>query len=347
PGSYPLGKLTSASHSLEAHTAHAAHVGCTSVAGAFRFGLISNNGFRGQEQTSDGSSVLQRGPRDLNRISNASFEQVFVVAGHGVESETSFQAAHVSSHHAAFEARVNGDLLQRRFDCELHNVGACELVIYQFEITERGVSGLDECQATTGNDALFNSGLRVAYGIFDAVLAFLEFNLSCGAGTDDGDTTGELGQTFLEFLAVVLGVGVFDLTADLADAATNLVGISRAFNDGGLILGHDNLACLPQELHISVFELQTSVFANDLATREDRDVLQHGLASVTEAGSLHCNRFEGAADLIDHECCQCFAFNIFGDDEKRLAGLHDLLQKGKQVLNVGDLAFYQQDVGVF
>jgi hypothetical protein len=65
--------------------------------------------------------------------------------------------------------------------------------------------------------------------------------------------------------------------------------------------------------------------------------LQHGLAAVTEAGGLDGDRLEGATDLVDDERGQGLAVDVLGDDEQRLARLHDLLQQREQVLDRRDL----------
>jgi hypothetical protein len=44
-----------------------------------------------------------------------------------------------------------------------------------------------------------------------------------------------------------------------------------------------------------------------LATGEDGDVLEHGLATVAEPGGLDRDGLEGAPDLVDHERSQGFA----------------------------------------
>src|SRR5690625_6439110 len=79
---------------LEAHTAHATHVRCTGVAAcACGFRLISNDCLGGQEQTSDGSRVLQSGTGDLDRIGNAGSQKVLVCNGSGVQAVTSYETA--------------------------------------------------------------------------------------------------------------------------------------------------------------------------------------------------------------------------------------------------------------
>ena len=76
--------------------------------------------------------------------------------------------------------------------------------------------------ATTGDDALLDGRLGVAHGVLDAVLVLLELDLGGRADLDDGDAAGQLGEALLELLAVVVGVGVLDLGADLVDPTGDL-----------------------------------------------------------------------------------------------------------------------------
>src|SRR4029078_7553229 len=120
----------------------------------------------------------------------------------------------------------------------------------QLELLERSLAGLDQCDATAGDDALFDGSLRVADGVLDAVLALLELDLGSRTDLDDGDAAGELGQTLLQLFAVVVGVGVLDLAADLVDPAGDLVGRAAALDDRGLVLGRDDLAGRAQQAQI-------------------------------------------------------------------------------------------------
>ena len=66
------------------------------------------------------------------------------------------------------------------------------------------------------------------------------------------------------------------------------------------------------------------------AAGEDGDVFEHRLAPVAEAGGLYRADLESASQLVDHQGGKRFAFNVFGDDQKRLAHLGDLLENGQQ-----------------
>ena len=84
-----------------------------------------------------------------------------------------------------------------------------------------------------------------------------------------------------------------------------------------------------------------------LAAGQDRDVLQHGLAAIAEARSLHRRDLEAAAQLVDHERGERLALDVLGDDQKRLAGLHDRLEQREQLLQARELLLVDEDVGVF
>jgi len=97
---------------------------------------------------------------------------------------------------------------------------------------------------------------------------FFSFQLDFGRGAnlDDGDATGQLGQTLLQLLTVVVRVGVLNLGLDLVDAALDVVLGTGSFDDGRLILGHDDLSRAPQHLDVGGLELETDLFGDDGGT---------------------------------------------------------------------------------
>ena len=96
-------------------------------------------------------------------------------------------------------------------------------------------------------------------------------------------------------------VAVLDLLADLRDPAGDLLGVAGTVDDGRLVLGHDNLAGGAQQLQTGGLQGRADLFADDLATGEDGDVGQHGLATVAEARGLDGDGLERAANLVDHQ----------------------------------------------
>ena len=68
------------------------------------------------------------------------------------------------------------------------------------------------------------------------MLLLLEFNFSCGTHLDHGDAAGELGETLLELLLVIVGCGLFNLSLDLRHARLDLSWLARAIHDGGVVL---------------------------------------------------------------------------------------------------------------
>ena len=76
------------------------------------------------------------------------------------------------------------------------------------------------------------------------------------------------------------------------------------------------------------------------------DVLEHGLAAIAEARRLDRRDLEAAAQLVDDERAKRLALDVLGDDQQRLAGLHDGLEDRQHRLQVGELLLVEEDVGV-
>ena len=122
--------------------------------------------------------------------------------------------------------------------------------------------------------------------------------------------------------------------------------LPRALDDGRVLLVDGDALGLAQVADRDVLELDAEVLGEAAAAREDRDVLEHGLAAVAEAGGLDGADVERAADLVDDERGQRLALDLLGDDEERLAALGDRLEQREQVLQTRDLLLVDQHVGV-
>src|SRR5207245_9438341 len=98
---------------------------------------------------------------------------------------------------------------------------------------------------------------------------------------------GERARAALRLRTVEVRGGVLDLGLDLVDAALDPVGVAVAVHDRGGVLGDDHAAGAAELRELGVLELEAHLLGYHLAAGEDRDVLEHPLATVTEARSLH------------------------------------------------------------
>ena len=92
------------------------------------------------------------------------------------------------------------------------------LVASPLKVLER-LGGAQQGHAAAGNDAFFHRRASGMQGVFHAGLLFLHFGLGGRADLDHRDAAGQLRQPLLQLLAVVVGSGLFDLGAELLDAA--------------------------------------------------------------------------------------------------------------------------------
>ena len=67
---------------------------------------------------------------------------------------------------------------------------------------------------------------------------------------------------------------------------------------------------------LRVLELEAELLGDDLAAGEDRDVLEHPLAAVAEAGRLDGDGLEGAAQLVDDDRRERLTLEVLGDDRR-------------------------------
>ena len=109
--------------------------------------------------------------------------------------------------------------------------------------------------------------------------------------------------------------------------------LPSAFDDRRVVLVDHDLLGAAQVGKLDVFELDAQVLEDRLAADHDGDVLQHGFAAIAVAGGLHRAHLEGAAELVDHQRGEGFAFDFLGDEEQRLAGVDDLFEDGNEVLD--------------
>ena len=74
---------------------------------------------------------------------------------------------------------------------------------------------VEKSGTATSDNAFFDGCTGRVHGVFDAILLFFHFDLGRTTHADHGNTAGELRQTLLQLLAIVVRSGLVDLGADL------------------------------------------------------------------------------------------------------------------------------------
>src|SRR5215468_11196734 len=206
--------------------------------------------------------------------------------------------------------------------------------------------GAQQRDAAARHDPFLDRGAGGVERVLDPVLLLLHLDLGGAADADHRHAARELGQPLLQLLAVIVGRGLLDLRLDLADAGLDVLLLAGAVDDRGLLLLDDDLLGAPEHGGRHVLELDAEFLRNELAAGEDRDVLEHGLAAVAEAGGFDGGDLESAAKLVDDEGGERLALHVLGHDQQRLAGLDDRLEHREHRLQPRELLLVQQDEGV-
>jgi hypothetical protein len=124
------------------------------------------------------------------------------------------------------------------------------------------------------------------------------------------------------------------------------LGSAVTIDDGGGVLGDNDLTAVTQIFHLGVRQLHVQLAGNDGAAGQDGDILQHFLAAVAEAGGLHADHIEATLQTVQQQSSQSVAFHVLSNDHQLAAGLDDGLQNGQDLLNGGDLLIGDQDVSI-
>src|SRR3546814_6008445 len=91
---------------------------------------------------------------------------------------------------------------------------------------------------------------------------------------------------------------LFPYTTRFRSAGLDVRLLAGAAHHRGLVLGDDDALGAAEHVEGDVLQLDADVFGDGGAAGQDGDVLQHGLAAVAEAGSLHRGHLQAAAQAV-------------------------------------------------
>src|SRR5882724_2770618 len=346
----PFLLLSSERLDLEIHTTHAAHAAATRrhAAAGVLLRHFGHHGFRGDQQRRDRGRVLDRHTHDLGRVDDALGDQVDIFAGLGVEAVgVLIPLEDLADDDGTVLARVDRDLagwIRQRLTDDL-DAGLLVVVLGAKPLEVLG--GTQQGDAAARHDAFFNRRTGRMHRVINAILALPDLDLGRAADADHRDAACKLGQTLLQLLTVVVRGSFLDLRLDLVDARLDVGLLAGAADDGGVFLVDHHLLGATEHGERDVLHLDAEIFRDRLTAGQHCDVLQHGLAAIAEARGLHSGNLEAAAQTVDDEGGESFAFDVFGDYHKRLAALHYGFQQRKQFIQLRKLLFVDQDVGIF
>src|SRR6266403_237076 len=335
---------------LEVHTTHAAHAAATrrhaGASGALlrQFG---HHGVGGDQKLRDRRSVLDRHTNHLGRVDDALRDQVAILAGLGVEAVGILLLLEdLADDHRAIFAGIDGDLAGRRGQRLTHDLDAGLLVVVLGAQPLEVLGGTQQGDAAARHDAFFHRRTGRMHRVINAILALPDLDFGRAADADHRDAARELGQTLLQLLTVVVRGSFLDLRLDLRHPRLDVGLLAGAVDDGGVLLVDHHLLGAAEHLQRDVLELDAEIFRDRRAAGQDRDVLQHRLAAIAEAGSLDGRDLQAAAQTVDDEGGKRLAFDVFRDDDERLAGLYHGFQQRKHFVEVRELLLVDQDVGI-
>src|SRR5439155_12201569 len=123
--------------------------------------------------------------------------------------------------------------------------------------------------------------------IIDAILALLHLDLGRTADPNNRNAAGQLRQTLLQFLLVVIRGRLLDLRSQLSAATRDVRFFPGAVDDRRAVLVDTDLLGRAEHVERDVLELDAEVLADHLTTGQDGKVVEHRLAPVAKARRLY------------------------------------------------------------
>src|ERR1700730_13396746 len=332
----------------EIHEAYAAARGHAAAAAGVLLRQFGHHGFGGDQKSRNRGCVLDRRTNHLGRVDDALLDEVAIFAGLRVKAPiVGLVLEDLADDDGAVLACVDRDLARRPGQCLAHDLDAGLLVVVLGAQALELLGGAQQGDAAARDDAFFHGRTGRMHRVINAILALLDFDFGGAADADHRDAAGELGQTLLQLLTVVVRGGFLDLRLDLRDAGFDVGLLAGAVDDGGVLLVDHHLLGATEHGDRDVLHLDAEIFRNRLAAGQNCNVLQHGLAAVAEAWSFDGGDLQATTQAVDDESGQRLPFDVFRDNHQRLATLHHGFQQGKQFIQLRQLLFIDEDVGIF
>src|SRR6266699_1515970 len=243
---------------LEVHTTHTAHSTAASrhTAALVLLRHFRHHGFGGDQQRGNGSRVLNRNTNHLGRVDDALGDQVDVFAGLGVETVGILVLLEdLADDHRTIFTCVDHDLAARRGQRLTHDLDAGLLVVVLGAKALEVLGGTQQSDAAARHDAFLDSRTGRMHRVIHAILALLDLDLGRATNADHRDAAGELGETLLQLLAVVVRGGFLDLRLDLAHPRLDVGLLAGAVDDRGVFLVDHDLLGAAEHLDGDAFEL--------------------------------------------------------------------------------------------
>jgi len=119
------------------------------------------------------------------------------------------------------------------------------------------------------------------------------------------------------------------LCADCFHARLNVACVACTIDDGGVFLADLDALGAAKILERGFFQRHAGFFRNHNTAGQNSHIFEHGLTTIAKARSLNGAGLENAADIIDHQSCKSFAFDIFGNNHQRTASFGNTFKHGE------------------
>mmetsp|Transcript_18765 Transcript_18765/g.33765 ORF Transcript_18765/g.33765 Transcript_18765/m.33765 type:complete len:272 (-) Transcript_18765:756-1571(-) len=204
---------------------------------------------------------------------------------------------------------------------------------------------VSQTRSSTRNDTQLPRAIDRVQSIFVPQLLILEFGLCRSSHLDPGNPSAQRGHALLALVPVEVRVGLLSLSSDLCDPRLHRLVLLPVRDDGSKLLSDDYPIARAEHFGRDGIEGDPHLLGDVGGAGGDGNVLEVGLASLSEARGANGHDVEHTAHFVNDQRRERVARDVFGDDEDRLLRLDKLFEQGDDFVDVVELGVGDEYAG--
>src|SRR6185503_12582660 len=193
---------------------------------------------------------------------------------------------------------------------------------------------VNQRHATTRHNTFGQRGLSCSNSVVHAELRFFNLDFTDATNFNNGDSTAECCSAFVVVFFVVFAGSRFGLRLNSFDAGLYIFAAACALDNGRFVFTDNHFTGRTNHAEVGSFKIVALFFSDNGRAGQNGEVVQNIFAAVAKAWGFYGNRVKHTLELVEYQCGEHFALNVFGNKyEVLFARLGEFFEKWQELLD--------------
>lgn len=197
-----------------------------------------------------------------------------------------------------------------------------------------------------GKDKLLKRREGWVKGVVKEVIILIKLKLSWKEEEDKGKEEREIGKKLMKILKVVVRSGLLDMMIDMEKERVDLGIMEWKVKDSSVLIGDRKIIGEEKNVESKDLKIDEEVLGDEMKESEDRDVLENGIEEIEEERRIEGRNIKEEEKIVEEESWKRLELEVLRNDEKRIGGMEERLEKRKERMKVREIILVKKDVGV-